>query len=205
VVIQALTITEPKLCLAARPRSEGIDQSGFADPRLAAYKHHLTMSAQRPLEVVIEEFQLLPTLCKVDDSRLYWGKTEFEPGPGFAVLDLLDPGDKPVPLAWNGLDVFLPGSGLTESLAQSRDVVSKVALFYNSVLPNAADQLIFVDKVPVRFQEYTKGLEDLGAQSDRLSFPKQSALPRIEPKGPELVNDVRFSTRTHAASLRIIP
>jgi hypothetical protein len=171
MVIQTLTVAKPKRCLTTRLRNECIHQSGLADPRFSADEYYLTRSAQRPLQAVIEEFQLLPTLYKVGGSRLHRRKAEFEPGPGFAVLDLPDSGDKPVSPAGNGFDVFLPGCRFTESLAQSRNVVGKIAFFYNGIRPNATDQLVFVDKAPVRFHEHTKSLENLFAQSDRLSLP----------------------------------
>jgi hypothetical protein len=66
------------------------------------------------------------------------------------------------------------------------------------------DQLIFVDEVPVRFDEYTKGVEDLCAQRNRPSSPKQPALPRVEPEEPELI-DARLPRHPYVTSLRKSP
>ena len=193
--------------LATSVRNERIDQGGFADARFAAYKHHLTSSTQRLFQPAVEKLHLIPALDKMGDNWPDRGKVESEPRPGLAGLDLSHSGDKPVSSAWNGFDVFLPGGRFAEDLAQGRDIVGEVALFHNSVRPNALDQLIFIDKKAVRFHEHTKGLEDLCAQSDRLSFPSQPAFSRVEPERPELIDDVCFRRHPHphVSSLRKSP
>ena len=180
---------------------EGIGKGGLADACFAAYEDHLARSAHRPFKTLIQALQLVPTLNQ-GERRFGSLNVGFVPRSGFAPLDLSHLGDKTVSPSRNSFDIFLPGSRFAEGLAQSRDVGRKVALFHNSVWPNAMDQLVLVEEVPVRFDEHTKGVEDLCAQGDRLSFPRQPALFRVEPEGTKLVDKARFPKHPHVPSLR---
>ena len=145
---------------------------------LAAYEDHLARSAQRPVEALIEALQLIAAL---DQGGFRFGRsnTGFAPGSGLEFLDLSHVGDKAVSPSRNGFDIGLPGGRFTESLlAQGRDVVGEVAFFHDSVRPNAMDQLVFVEEASVRFDEYTKSVEDLTAQGDRLSFGETADAPQ---------------------------
>ena len=117
------------------------------------------------------------------ESRFVRVSPGFVPRDGLAVA-LAHLSDKTVAPPRYGLDVFLPGGGFAEGLAQNRDVVGKVALLHNHVRPNAMNQLIFVDEMAMRVDEYTKSVEDLRAQGDRLSFPRQRRSPGSSRKGP---------------------
>ncbi len=70
--------------------------------------------------------------------------------------DLAHLGHEAVSPSGDSFYIFLPGGRFSKGLAQCRDVVGKVALLQNCVWPNAMDQLIFVDEVATRFNEYAK-------------------------------------------------
>ncbi|HEU4416023.1 MAG TPA: hypothetical protein VFT65_14650 [Candidatus Angelobacter sp.] len=82
----------------------------------------------------------------------------------------------------------MPVPVIAQDFPQHKDVLGKIAFFYETFWPKSAHQLFFFHQTPAALQQKNQGIEDLGPDRDRIAVTQEKSKVRVQTEGTELVN-----------------